>query len=66
MKVDQSINLAEAANAEVAAMDDRASEINKTEYSEKGDEAQQQDGVRQAEAITQSWSKGALMTMFGL
>jgi hypothetical protein len=63
MKVDQSISLAGAAAADA---DNASAKFDPSDLSEQASSEVQQDGVRQAEAITQSWTKGSLRTMFAL
>lgn len=69
MKVDQSINLAEAAGAAPGPESPRSNEFGdepKIDLARTDSHEGFQDGVRQAEAITQSWTKGSLRTMFAL
>lgn len=70
MKIDQAITLSGAAAAGTGV----APESPRSEFAEepkvdlaRSDSRQGfQDGVLQAEAMTQSWTKSSLVTMFGL
>lgn len=69
MKVDQSITLAESAVAGTVPQDSpRVSEHDEPKIDLARSDSRDgfQNGVLQAEAMTQSWTKGSLVTMFGL